>query len=108
MSDDKIDFSSLDASRDGRRWERMIARTTQRAMAARAQVTGSLTFELARLSWPLTTVAVVVAAMALLLASGIQSSASPGSLTADSVSEWANAGEIPLSADVASLTGDSP
>lgn len=108
MSDDKIDFSSLDASRDMRRWERMIAHTTQRAMAARAQATASLTIELARLSWPLTTAAAIVVAMALLLFSGTQSAAVPGSLTADSVSEWANAGEIPLTADVVSLTGDSP
>ena len=107
MSDDKIDFSSLDASRDERRWEWMIARTTQRAMAAHARATASLTIELARLSWPLTAAAIVVA-MALLLVSGTQSSAVPGSLTADSVSEWANAGEIPLTADVVSLTGDSP
>jgi hypothetical protein len=51
-------------------------------------------------------VAAIVVAMALVLALGSRSTVTPGSLTADSVSEWANTGEIPRSVDVVALTGD--
>jgi len=106
MSDEKIDFSPLDPSGDPRRWEALIARTTERAMAARARAPASLTFELARLSWPLTTAAALVAAVALVLAS--LSPRTGGALSVDSVSEWANTGEVPRTVDVVALTGEVP
>jgi hypothetical protein len=34
MSDDRIDFSAIDPSRDGKRWERMVASLADRAARA--------------------------------------------------------------------------
>jgi hypothetical protein len=109
MSDEKIDFDPIDPSKDPRRWERMVARTTSRALAARAR-TGmppSTSAELARLSWPLTAAAAVIAAVALFVASAAGPTSTSGPLTADSMSEWANQGTIPSGVDLVALTGDT-
>lgn len=109
MTDDKIDFSPIDSSRDARRWEHLIAQTTERALAARSrQAPPSWTSELTRHAWPLTTAAALVAVMWLLVATFVASSSTPNSLTADSVSEWANGGRVPSHVDLVALTGDVP
>lgn len=109
MTDDKIDFSPLDSSRDPRRWEHLVARTTERALAAQArQAPPSWTGELTRHAWPLTTAAALVAAVGLLMASLAEPSRPARSLTADSVSEWANGGQVPSHVDLVALTGAVP
>lgn len=106
MHDDDLDLSPLDPTRDARRWEALLAQTTERALAARAN--RSLTGELARLSWPLTAAAACVAAAALLLATYAGGEAVPRALTTEAVAEWANAGEIPAGVDLLALTGEAP
>lgn len=100
--DDKIDFGALDSSRDSKRWEAMVQRTTSRAMATRV----TLFSELSRFTWPLVTAAAVVMVMALFLARMPASNSTAETLSADTFSEWANQGEIPHGVDVVALTGD--
>jgi hypothetical protein len=111
--DEKMDLSSLDPSRDAVRWERMIQSVANRAVAARQP---AVVIDLYRYARPLLALAAAVAALtwlpALLAEKPGESarSAATSAVASDpvaSLSEWAERGEVPASADLFATLGGS-
>jgi hypothetical protein len=100
MDDERLDFSTLDPSRDELRWARTIDRVAAQALADRRQ---RLSIEHQLLRWARPVLAVAAAACALAWAGGWRgddsrsSTAEPPALT---VAHWAANNQIPATDDL--------
>jgi hypothetical protein len=99
MSDEKLDLSALDPSRDPERWERLIARVSAHATAPRAP-SPSIAFDLVRWGRPLMAAAALLAVATWVPAWLRERSAPVQPLTPTGLAEWAQSGAIPSNVDV--------
>ena len=103
MKDDRIDFSSLDPSRDPARWERVVAGVAARAAAARRAGVAVQLRAWARPALAMATALAIAVWTATLLRPRPTPTAAPtrGSDGAAGVVAWASSGDVP--ADVADV-----